>query len=735
MVADDLSFSREDLLEGFPARRASMLLYAIESRTAALLMQSRQITRPLFIPPDAAVERENDFFDALSAGRDAIIAPNIQQIERFAPHWANLLPPEDPQVRAAIADLLGQKYRLTRQVVPQIRLTLALDTDAVQQAYQRQFNKPLTTIYVPTVSPRERLRWASRAFSDRLEALPPFWTTFFLNMPGAGGLLALPIALASVGLGLGLAIVILFGVVNMLTVAALAETVVRSGTSRFGLGFLGQLAQEYLGSEATILLTITFAINNFFILVIFFLGVSGTLAGTTNIVATLWMLPQFAITVYFLSRRSLNATITATMLIALVSLGLVITIPLLALPNLRPGNLDFAPKAFGPATLGLVVGVMSTTFLSHFLVATYGPVVLPRDPSGRSWVRGSMAAIGVFMAIACLWLVITSGVLSPETLLKTTGTIISPLAERVGPIINILGTLLVILSLGLATIQVSLAQYFSVEERLPPRGSATWVGKLSESRRLFVAISPMFGVLIVAEWLSVSGIGSFATLLGVFDVLVLPLLAGIIPVLLLAATRRKGDYSPGFTVRFLGHPTVLGLLYVFFVSSIVVHGLFIWEAWPLRLFALGSTIAILIVTGMIWRRGLWDGRVVLELRHDQRLNGISQFSVVGNGGPLLAAVKLIYREREREHNSPSEPIEDFDALEAAVFQLPPNPATQLKLWLHHLPAEGGSKSLPAHITIEENTERRDFNVNNADGPLFIMKPTFPCSITITLIKD
>jgi tyrosine-specific transport protein len=556
-------------------------------------------------------------------------------------------------------------------------------------------------------------------------------------MPGAGGLLALPIALANVGLGLGLAIVILFGVVNMLTVAALAETVVRSGTSRFGLGFLGQLAQEYLGREATILLTITFAINNFFILVIFFLGVSGTLAGTTSIVAPLWMLPQFAITVYFLSRRSLNATITVTMLVALVSLGLVIAIPLLALPNLQPGNLDFqnATKTFSPATLGLIVGVMSTTFLSHFLVATYGPVVLPSDPSGRSWIRGSIAAIGVFILIACLWLVVTSGVLSTETLLKTTGTIISPLAERVGPIINILGTVLVILTLGLATIQVSFAQYFSVEERLPPRGSATWAGKLSETRRLLVAISPMLGVLILAEWLAVSGIGSFATLLGVFDVLVLPLLAGIIPVLLLAATRRKGDYSPGYTVRLLGRPAVLGLLYVFFVASIVVHGLYIWEAWPLRLLALGSTIAILIVTGMVWRGGLTKGRVVVELRHDQRLNGSSQFSIVGNGRPLLAAVKLIYTMREREYESPSEPIENFAALEAVVFQLPASPATQLKLWLHHLPPEGRSKSLPAHVVIEGNAERRDFDVNKTDGPLFIMEPSFPCSITITLIKD
>src|SRR5207253_3023895 len=129
---------------------------------------------------------------------------------------------------------------------------------------------------------------------------------------------------------------------------------------------------------------------------------------------------------------------------------------------------------------------------------------------------------------------------------------------------------------GLATIQVSLAQYYSVEEHLPARGSASWVGKLREPQRLGLAISTMALVLALAIWLLNSGIGSFAGLLGTVNVLALPLLTGIIPLLLLIATRRMGDFVPGIRARWLGHPLLFWLLMLFFVASILMHGLYIW---------------------------------------------------------------------------------------------------------------------------------------------------------------
>ena len=125
--------------------------------------------------------------------------------------------------------------------------------------------------------------------------------------------------------------------------------------------------------------------------------------------------------------------------------------------------------------MGLIVGIMASTFLSHFLVATYGPVILLRDPSGRAWISGTMAAVFAFMLIACLWLLVINGVLSPQVLTNTTGTVLTPLAAIVGPAVNLLGAVLVILSLGLTTIQVALGQYYS-DRRAAARSQRVFVG-------------------------------------------------------------------------------------------------------------------------------------------------------------------------------------------------------------------------------------------------------------------
>ena len=161
-----------------------------------------------------------------------------------------MLVPEHADIRATVAHLLGQKYGVLHQATPAIQAALGLNTATVQEAYQRLYRQPLVQLYAAQAKPLDRLRWRWTAVAQRLEAMPPFWMTFCLTLPGAAGLLALPIALAQVGMAWGLAIIVLFGLINMLSAAALAEAVVRSGTARFGLGFLGQLAQEYLGVEA-----------------------------------------------------------------------------------------------------------------------------------------------------------------------------------------------------------------------------------------------------------------------------------------------------------------------------------------------------------------------------------------------------------------------------------------------------------------------------------------------------
>src|SRR5918997_3516214 len=103
--------SREEVLGGLPARRASMLLFAIEGRTARLVDRSRR-AMALGVTERSAEERERAFLQALAEGRDLPLHPTIQDLERYAPVWASLVPP-DPAMRAAVAHAMGERYTFT----------------------------------------------------------------------------------------------------------------------------------------------------------------------------------------------------------------------------------------------------------------------------------------------------------------------------------------------------------------------------------------------------------------------------------------------------------------------------------------------------------------------------------------------------------------------------------------------------------------------------------------------
>jgi membrane protein YdbS with pleckstrin-like domain len=234
------------------------------------------------------------------------------------------------------------------------------------------------------------------------------------------------------------------------------------------------------------------------VLIIFYLGVAGTLEGSTRIPSELWIIVVFGVCLYFLSKRSLNSTVTSAILIVVISLLTMLIIPLLALPHFQSANLASGGISLGDgvaldaAALGPVVGIMLSTFFSHFLVASYGPVVLRREPSARSWIWGSVTAIFAFMLIACLWIVAINGAIPRDVLATTAGTVLIPLAEIVGTGVNLLGSVLVILSLGLASIQVSLGLYFQVQERLQSVQSNFFLR--SERSRFLISIVPVIVV-------------------------------------------------------------------------------------------------------------------------------------------------------------------------------------------------------------------------------------------------
>ena len=62
-------------------------------------------------------------------------------------------------------------------------------------------------------------------------------------------MLALPIAVAGVGPLPGVAIIVVLGLLNVLTVAAVAETFARTSSVRWRGAYFGRVVRGYLGRE------------------------------------------------------------------------------------------------------------------------------------------------------------------------------------------------------------------------------------------------------------------------------------------------------------------------------------------------------------------------------------------------------------------------------------------------------------------------------------------------------
>lgn len=729
---DNELISREELLEGrlAPGRRAGIVLFAIESRTVQLVLKSREAAP--YLTQRAVEERETAFWEALAAGRDLPVRPTIRDLERYAPHWADLVSEADVRLRAAVARALGNKYTLALEAVPGIRSTLGLDGHAVQRAFESLYAEPLSTIYAPQTTWYNRLRWALSGLAARLEGLPPFWVAFAVTLPAGSGLLALPIAVAEVGPIAGVVLLVLFGLINALTVAALAESVARSGTTRFGLGYLGQLVSEYLGNAGSLLLTVVLALNNLLVLIVFYLGFASTFAAATRLPATVWILILFGGGLYFLSRRSLNSTVASTLVVTALNVMLLITIPLFALPHVQLANLTYANipfvggQLFDPAILRPILGVMLSNYFSHLLVANYGRVVLRRDPSARSWIWGAIVAIGLTTLISCLWVVLVNGALSPQVLARQTGTALTALAAQVGPAVNWLGSACVVLSLGMASIHISLGLLFQIEERLPALSS----GRPGTRRRFLLSISPVVVAFLAAEWLSITGQGSFAGLLGFVGAFAPPLVGGVFPVLLLAATRRKGDLVPGLVLRPLGNRIVLAVTYLLFLAGIFAYGLFIFDGMVERVVILLVGVIVLAVTVVMLRRGVLAGRLVVELRRDQTLGGVSVINLTANGQPTTAQVCLVDANGQHDARTVSGQVPIPRAVRSAFLRLPDCGAGELKVWAHKITPEWRSEALPARVSVQCNGETRDFDLAQCGGQV-ILPITGDVEITLT----
>ena len=475
MPADEPLFTRDEALGGLPARRAATLLFLIESRSAHFEARSRLLAQE-FPTEKAAQELDLEFVEAFTLSREPPMRPTVQHLECHAEKWAHLVP-ENPRLRAAVTHLLAEKYLFTYRAVPGIRAALGLDRPDVQKAYAGLYHRSLDTIFAPSVTLIERLRWVSTDVARRLDSLPPFWTTFLLvltlSLPQA--VLALPIAAADLGPAAGVGLLVFFGLFNVVTMACMAEAFARNGSIRYGSAFTGRLVSDYVGAAGSLLFVAASASRLFIGLVACYYGLAVTLANFTSVPATAWTVSLFLLAVYLLAGKSLNFSTGLSVLLGAVSLTLVLVMSLAALNHTQWANLSYVNVAlvggrpFDRAILQVIFGIVIQSYLGHSYLTQCAKVVLPRDPGGGSLVWGTAAASVAITVVLCGWLVAVNGALAPSALAGHAGTVLTPLARQIGAHVNILGFLLVILLLGLAFIRQSTVLFNLARERVPTR--------------------------------------------------------------------------------------------------------------------------------------------------------------------------------------------------------------------------------------------------------------------------
>ena len=706
------TFTRDSVLAGNHARRATTLLYAIENRSALLTSRDR-LAMARFETERSMADRERAFLGALAEGRTPPLKPTIQDIDRHASGWADLVP-DDPGLRAAVLQRLVAKYGLPR-AARGIRRVLGVSDPVVQAAYARQNAGASPDDGADASLPtRERLRWRRAALSAKLESLPPFWLAYALTLTETvgGGILALPIALAAFGPAGATVVLAFFGLINMLTVAVLVEAITRDGHMRYGNAFFGRLIGDYLGRPANAI-----AMPALFLLdaVGFLVGLvafGATIAGITGVSPAVGAAGLFAVTIVILRRGSLDATVAVAVAVGLVNLSLVIVLSILALANARPDAGGSGPGIpLDARALELIFGVALVSYFGHTSAGHAAKVVLAKDPGGRQLLTGNVAAMATAMGIYIVFVLTVTAAVGSDVLRGYDGTAITLLADRVGPMVTVIGTVYLTLGVGLSSLYLGLGIFNQMTElieaatkrRLGGRGQ----GEIAWFAFRASPLLAIFGLVIV---LLDRGSISFTGPLSFVGTLTLPLLGGVFPILVFLAARRRGERAPARPVPWVGHPLVALIIASIFLAGVLVFGLWIWTGLLERLAALGVSGAIVAIAVVSWRRGSFRPRTVVEYRVEPGPPVFGVVSVVADGRAIPATFELNEGGALRTVVAHQAVVAAPARLASVRVALPAAASGELEVWVHAVAPDGATSPTPVTVVMEgadEPTRRQD----------------------------
>jgi hypothetical protein len=494
------------------------------------------------------------------------------------------------------------------------------------------------------------------------------------------------------GIGpLGAVILIaVFGAVNVLTVAALAEAITRTGTMRYGSAYFGRLVGEHFGRSGVALLSIAVFVLNAAMLMVALIGFGSVLASLIGLPLWLWATVLFAANLALLGRERLDATIASAVVVGAANIVLILALSGIALGYARASSfeqvnvplLDGRPVDTG--ILALVFGVVLLAFFGHTSAANSAKVVLERDPSGRALLRGNVAALSAAMVLYALTALSFGGALDPTVLEGATGTALEPLAQRGGFAVEVLGSAFAVLAIGMGSVYASLGLYNQVVE---------WRPHGNRLRRFATGTAPAVVLFAVVVWLVATERESFTAPLGYVGALTVPLLGGVMPMVLLMAGRRRGERVPATAPPLIGNPVVALVVAGVFLAGVLLHGLVIWDAPVARVAALAVAAVMVGAIAGAWRLGAFRRRTVIELRREpERDLGVLEVTAAGRG--LAAPVRLNGRA------AGTGAFERFSRLSEAVVELPDEAPAEVHVWSHRVSPDGESEDVPVEVSVD-----------------------------------
>src|SRR5581483_9994272 len=165
----------------------------------------------------------------------------------------------------------------------------------------------------------------------------------------------------------------------------------------------------------------------------------------------------------------------SALVVGATSISLILLLSALALLHFHPAYLLRVELPFvggrplDPSILRLIFGVVLLAYFGHLSTGNCARDVLRRDPSAHSLIWGAAAAQATAIALYSVWVLSISGAITAEGLRGQSGTALAPLALVAGPGVHLVGSIFVVLAMGMGSIHYTLSLSNLVRERLPAR--------------------------------------------------------------------------------------------------------------------------------------------------------------------------------------------------------------------------------------------------------------------------